>query len=109
MSDSKNEVILKRITKEDEIILKEKNRIKKEEKKALSKRVYGKEKLSDEARGKIRKLNILQILFLGGAILIEVLSIYNIVPQIVSIIALVILSSSCIYTLKKINKIMNKK
>lgn len=108
MSESKNEIRLERLTKEDKIILKEKNRLKQEEKKELSKKIRGKEKLSDEDRSKIRKLNILQILFLAGAILIEVLSIYNIVPQIVSIIGLVILSASCIYTLKKINKIMDK-
>ena len=109
MSDSNNEVRLERVSKEDAKIIKEKNRIKKEEKKELNQKVRGKVKLSKEDRSKIRKLNILQVLFLGGAILIEVLNIYNIVPQIVSIIGLVILSSSCIYTLRKINKIMDRK
>jgi Mg2+/citrate symporter len=108
MGDSKDEIRLQRLTKEEREILKEKNRIKKEKQKELDKRVRGKVKLSAEDKNKIKKLNILQIMFLIGAVLIEVLSIYNMVPQVVSIIGLVVLSASCIYTLRKINKIMNK-
>lgn len=108
MSDSRDEIRLERLTKEDRQILKEKNRNKKEEQKELDKKIRGKAKLSAEDKSKIRKLNILQVLFLVGAVLVEVLSIYNIVPQFVSIISLLVLSASCIYTLRMINKIMNK-
>lgn len=108
MSDSKDEIRLERLTKEEHQILKEKNRNKKEKQKELDKKVRGKAKLSAEDKSKIKKLNVLQVLFLVGAVLVEVLNIYNIVPQVVSIISLGVLSASCIYTLRKINKIMDK-
>ncbi len=106
MKDGKDEIRLERITKEKAQELKQKEREMKAKQIEKNKIVRGRAKLSEEDRKKVTILNVVQVAILLIAILVEVLSIYDIVPQGFSIISLVVLTTSCVLILRKINKIM---
>lgn len=106
MKAEKDQIRVERITKEKAQELKQKEKELKAKQAERNKIVRGKAKLSAEDRKKVTTLNVIQVLILIIAILVEVLAIFEIVPQGISIISLVVLTASCILILRKINKIM---
>lgn len=108
MSEVEDEIRLERKSKDEMNGIKQKKLEAQAEKLAKGKGKSYKRKLQPEQKSRIIVLNIVQLVILVFAILVEVLTIYDYIPQVFSIIGLAVLSVSCVLIMKKINRIISE-
>lgn len=111
MSEGKDEIRIERKTKAEMQALKQKKLEIKADKAVKVTKAQPrspKEKMPSDQKSRIVALNIVQIVILAFAILVEVLSLNEVIPKEFSLVGLLVLTISCVLIMKKINKIMKE-